>query len=170
MSLFRLCSRDGGRRRLGGGGGGGLHYDPTPGITRPTEDGKRRLIRGEGFASRVSGTVRPQDPGGGATSVAAPRLMKTDDISDTAELFKGGGGLPCSPPESRWCWSRRPVLGTLHDRSVHVTIKRGSPIAGMNGPLGGTVSEGDTRSPCGGGGGGGATPPPFRYCQEAPSS
>ena len=25
-------------------------------------------------------------------SVAAPRLMKTDDISDTAELFRGGGG------------------------------------------------------------------------------
>ena len=29
------------------------------------------------------------------------------------------------------------------------------PLAGTNGPLGGTVSEGDTRSPCGGGGGGG---------------
>ena len=26
------------------------------------------------------------------------------------------------------------------------------PLAGTNGPLGGTVSEGDTRSPCGGGG------------------
>ena len=68
------------------------HYDPNPGITRPTEDGKRRLIRGEGFASRVSGTVRPQDPGGGATSVAALRLMKTDDISDTNNYSGGGGG------------------------------------------------------------------------------
>ena len=28
------------------------------------------------------------------------------------------------------------------------------PLAGTNGPLSGTVSEGDTRSPCGGGGGG----------------
>ena len=55
-------------------------------------DGKRRLIRGEGFPSRVSGTVRPQDPGGGATPVAAPRLMKTDDISDPTELLRGWGG------------------------------------------------------------------------------
>ena len=78
----------------GGGGGGGVHYDPTPGVTRPTEDGKRRLIWGEGFASWVSGTVRHQDPGGGATSVAAPRLMKTDDISDTAELFRGASSGP----------------------------------------------------------------------------
>ena len=29
------------------------------------------------------------------------------------------------------------------------------PLAGTNGPLGGTVSEGDTRAPCGGGGGSG---------------
>ena len=114
-NLFRICSRDGRRRRLRGGGG----YDPTPGDTRPTEDGKRRLIRGEGFASWVSGTVRPQDPGGGATPVAAPRRIRTDDISDTAELSRGGGGgLRWSPPEFRWCWSRRPMLGILHDRSV----------------------------------------------------
>ena len=39
------------------------------------------------------------------------------------------------------------------------------PLAGTNRPLGGTVSEGDTRSPCGGGGG----VAPFRYCREAPS-
>ena len=51
---------------------GGIHHDPTPGDARPTEDGKRRLIRVEGFVSRVSGTVQPQDPGGGATPVAAP--------------------------------------------------------------------------------------------------
>ena len=75
MNLFRLCSRDGGQRRHRGGG----HYDPTPGDARPTEDGKRRLIRGEGFAYRVSGTVRPQDPGGGATPVAAPRRIRTND-------------------------------------------------------------------------------------------
>ena len=73
------------------GGGGGVHYDPTSGIARPTADGKRRLIRGDGFASWVSGTVRPQDPGGGTTPVAARRLMKTDDISDTTELLRGGG-------------------------------------------------------------------------------
>ena len=86
------------------------------------------MIRGEGFASRVSDTVRPQDPGGGATSIAAPRLMTNDDISDTAELFRGGGGGPVVPFRMSVVlvvW--RPVLGTLHDRSVHVTIKRRSP-------------------------------------------
>ena len=75
----------------------GVHYDPTPGVTRSTEGGKQRLIQGEGFASRVSDTVRPQDPGGRAMSIAAPRLMKTDDISDTAELFRWGGGAPVVP-------------------------------------------------------------------------
>ena len=111
----------------GGGGGGGVHYDPTPGDARPTEDGKRRLIRGEGFTSRVSSTIRSQDPEGGATPVAAPRQIRTDDVSDTAKLSRGGGGgLRWSPSEFRWCWSRRPMLGTLHDRSVHVTIKRSS--------------------------------------------
>ena len=47
-----------------------------PAVARPTAGGKRRLIRGEGFASLVSGTVRPQVTGGGATPVAALRLMK----------------------------------------------------------------------------------------------
>ena len=61
------------------------------GVARLTAGGKRRLIRGEGFASRVSGTVRPQDPGGGAKPVVAPRLMKTENISDTTKLLKGGG-------------------------------------------------------------------------------
>ena len=85
MNLFRLCNRDGGRRRLRGGGGG-VHYDSTSGVARPTAGEKRQLIRGEWFASRVSGTVRPQDHGGGATPIAAPRLMKTDNISNTTEL------------------------------------------------------------------------------------
>ena len=31
-------------------------------------DGKRRLIRGEGFATRISNNVRPQDPGGGTAN------------------------------------------------------------------------------------------------------
>ena len=44
------------------------------------------------FTSRVSGTVQPQYPGGGATPVAAPRRMMTNDVSDTAGLSGGGGG------------------------------------------------------------------------------
>ena len=37
----------------------------------------------EGFASRVSGTVRP---------LLLTRLMNTDDISAMTELLRGGGG------------------------------------------------------------------------------
>ena len=70
------------------GGGGGCHYDPTPGVTRPTEDGKRRLIRGRGSPPGSVVLFDPRIPGEGQ-SVAAPRLMKTDDISDTAELRNG---------------------------------------------------------------------------------
>ena len=110
---------------------------------------------GEGFASRVSGTVRLQDPGGGATPVAAPRRIKTDDVSDTADLFGGGGGGAPVIPRMSVVLVEETNAGTLHVRRVHVTIKRGShATAGTNRPLGGTVSEGDTRSPCGGGGGG----------------
>ena len=53
-------------------------------------DVKRRLIRGEGFASRVSGKVRPQDPGGGAVSIVAPRRMTNDDVSSTPVLSSVG--------------------------------------------------------------------------------
>ena len=145
----------------------GVHYDPTPGDTRPTEDGKRRLIRGEGFSSRVSGTVRPQDPGGGATPVAAPRRIMTNDVSNTAKLFGGrGGGLRWSPPEFRLCWSRRPVLGTLYDR-VHVMIKSSSHWLARTGRLVGLCLRATLGRPCEGGGGGGVAP--FRYCRGAPS-
>ena len=123
----------------GGEDSGGVHYDPTSGVARPTADGKRRLIRGEGFASRISGTVRPQDPGGGATPVAAPRLMTTDDISDTTELLRGGGA-PVVP-------SRISVV------LVEETSRPECPCDDQERqPLvGGAVSEGDTRSPWGGG-------------------
>ena len=36
---------------------------------------------GEGFASQVSGNVRPLDPGGGAVSIVPPRRMTSDDVS-----------------------------------------------------------------------------------------
>ena len=58
MNLFCLCSRDGGQRRLRGGG---VHYDPTSGVARPTADGKRRLIRGEGV--RLPGQWYCSTPG-----------------------------------------------------------------------------------------------------------
>ena len=70
--------------------------------------------------------------------VAAPRRIKTNDVSDTAKLAGGGGGdLRWSPPEFRWCWSRRPILRTLHDRSVHMMIKRSSHWLARTGSLAG---------------------------------
>ena len=67
MSRFRLCCRDGRRT-----------------ATDPATD--------PGFASRFSGNVRPQDPGGGAMPIVAPRRMTNNDVSNTPELSGGGGG------------------------------------------------------------------------------
>ena len=73
-------------------------YDLTPGGDGASSYGKRRLIRGEGFATRISGNVRPQEPGGGALTIAAPRQMMDVDVSDTPELSGGGGGGAQSVP------------------------------------------------------------------------
>ena len=85
---------------VGGENSRGFCYDLAPGGDGPTGHGKRRLIRGEGFASRVSGNVRPQDPGGGTMPIVAPRQMTNNDAS------------------------MRPLLEALQDGSVHVKIKR----------------------------------------------
>ena len=120
---------------------------PTPGVTRPTQDGKRRLIRGEGFASRrLYCTVRPQDPGEGATSVATPRLMKTDDI---AELFRLGP--PVVPSRISVVLVEETSAGDTSQPECPCDDQERQPLVGTNGPLGGTVYEGDTRLPCGGG-------------------
>ena len=166
-----------------------------PGGDGASSHGKRRLIRGEGFATRISSNVRPQDPGGGAPTLAAPRRMMDIDVTDAPELYGGGGpqlvpsrisvvlveeaiagdtprlgcprgvqserqparvtvfknslrsqcvegtlspsritdldttntpavgGLRRFPHGFRWCWSKRPKLGALHDGSVHVMTK-----------------------------------------------
>ena len=41
---------------------------------RPPVGGKRRLIRREGFASRISRNARPHDPGGGGGQLGPPSL------------------------------------------------------------------------------------------------
>ena len=146
----------------GGGMGGDGEGVETPGGDGPTEDGKMRLIRREGFASRVSGTVRPQDPGGRATPVAAPRRMMTNDVSDTAGL-SGGGGAQLVPS--------RILVVLVEETNAGDTSRPECPCEDQEKqPPGGTVYEDDTRSPCGGGG----HAPfhcclPFHCCRWAPS-
>ena len=59
--------------------------DTTAGDNGPPADGKRRLIREGGSASRVSIHVRPWDPGGGTVSTVPPRRTIFDDVSLAVE-------------------------------------------------------------------------------------
>ena len=54
------------------GGGGGCHYDPTSGVARPTEDGKRRLIRGKGSPPGSVVLFDPMIPGEGQRPLLLP--------------------------------------------------------------------------------------------------
>ena len=132
MSRFRLCYQD-----------ARFCYDLTSGGDVASSHGKRRLIRGEGFATRISSNVRPQDPGGGATTIAAPRRMMDIDVSDTPELSGGtsvgpltdfggvgrGGhswgtprlGCPCDEQSER-----QPARVTVSDNSLGLTCVGGT--------------------------------------------
>ena len=96
--------------------------------------------------------------------VAAPRLMKTDDISDRTELLRGGP--PVVPSRISVVLVEETKAGDTSQPECPCDDHKRQPPAHMTG-RGGAVSEGDTLSPCGGGGGGVAF---FRYCREAPSS
>ena len=72
-----------------------------------------------------------------------------------------------SPSEFRLCWSRRPRLATLHDRSEdHVRIKRSSHWLARTSRLVGLCLRATLGRRAGGGGGGIA---PFHCCRRAPS-
>ena len=75
-----------------------VYYDPTSAGNGPPAGGKRRLIREEGLASRVSSHVRPRDPGGGTVPTVSPRRMTIDDVSHVMELSGGGGGGASAGP------------------------------------------------------------------------
>ena len=94
-----------------------------------------------------------EDSGGGATPVAAPRLMKTDDLSDTTELLRGGGGAPVLPFSISVVLVEETKAGDTSRPECPCDVQERQPLAGLYGPHGGAVSEGDTRLPCGGGGG-----------------
>ena len=65
---------------------------------------------GEGFATRISSNVRPQDPGGGAQTMAAPRGLMNIEVTGSPRCPLGN--LRRYPRRFGWCWSRRPILGT----------------------------------------------------------
>ena len=81
-----------------------------------SSSGNRRLIRvggplGCGFTAQSSSKIQPQDPGGGAERIAAPRgVVEKCLLWSLSRLLHG----------CRWCWSRRPRLGALTGCSAHV--------------------------------------------------
>ena len=116
-------------------------------------DGKRRLILGEGFASRVSGNVRPQDPGAGAMPIVAPRRMMNDDVSDTPELSRGGGGsAQLVPSRISVVLVEETNAGDTPGRECPCEDQEKRPLAGTRKSSSGTMSDDDIRSICGGGG------------------
>ena len=110
MTHFRLCSQDGGREDAWW-----VYYDPTSGGNGPSAGGKRRLIREEGLASRVSSHVRPRDPGGGTVPTVSPRRMTIDDVSHTMEL-SGGGGAQLFPSRVLIVWTEETMAGDTPGR------------------------------------------------------
>ena len=76
--------------------GGCVMISPSE-VAKRRRTEKRRQIRGEGFATRISNNVRPQDPGGGVQTLAAPRQMMDIDVTDAPDLSGGGGGASAGP-------------------------------------------------------------------------
>ena len=126
-----------------------FHYDFTLGGGGASSNGKRRLIRGEGFATRISSNVRPQDPGGGAPTIAAPWGVMNIEVTDAPELSVGG---PPSVP------SRISVV-LVQEAKAWGTPRLGCPrddqniqlLAGVAKPASVTVWEDSLGSPCVGG-------------------
>ena len=105
-----------------------VYYDTAAGDNGPSAGEKRRLIRVGGPASRVSGHVRPRDPGGGTVSTVSPRQMTIGDVSHAVKQSRGGPQLVPSGVSTVWteetlagvtprwecphdepCWPRWPV-------------------------------------------------------------
>ena len=89
------------------------YYDTAAGDNGPPAGGKRRLIREGWPASRVSGHVRPRDPGGGTVSTVSPRRMTYDDVFQAVE--QSGGDLSWFPPGVSTVWTEETLAGDTHD-------------------------------------------------------
>ena len=121
---------------------GWVYYDPTSGGNGPPVCGKRRLIREEGFASRVSSSAG--DPGGGTVPTVSPRRMTIDDVSHTMELLDGRPmeGITC--PELLDCMLR--LLDTTLDGGLIERISDWEPVVHPvpDATLDGRLMEGTT--------------------------
>ena len=95
---------------------GWVYYDPTSGGNGPPAGGKQRPTRGGGgggLVSRVSGHVRPRDPGGGTVPTVSPRRMTIDEVSHVMELSGGGGGggPQLVPSRVSTVWTEETIAG-----------------------------------------------------------
>ena len=126
---------------------GWLHHDFTSGGGGPSSSGKRRLIRGGGgFAARISSKIRPQDPGGGATQIAAPRGVVDMEVTSS----------PVSSVVEPQSVPSRISMMLVEEAKVRGTECLGCPrvdqdlrlLAGVTNPASVTVCEGGYISPC----------------------
>ena len=79
--------------------------------------------------------------------MAAPRGVRDIEVASSQRCPLGG--LRWFPHRCRWCWPRRPILGTLHVWGVHdddIWL-----LAGGAKPASVTVAEDSLGSPCVGG-------------------
>ena len=65
---------------------GWFHYDFTQCGSEASSGGERSLIREEGFVTRISSNIQPQDPGGGAARLAAPRELVKMDVMNSPKV------------------------------------------------------------------------------------
>ena len=89
MRHSHICSPDGRWR-----GRGQIRYDIPPGGSGASPGGKRKLIRREGSAARISDRTRPQDPGGREAQHASSRpvlqptsqpvVLRSDEVGVSA--------------------------------------------------------------------------------------
>ena len=99
--------------------------------------------------------------------IVPPRRLMSDYVSGTPELSGGGGGgTSVGLLQSSVVLVEETMAGDTPGRECPGEDLEMRPLTGTKKPSGGTVSDDDSRLPCGRGGGGFA---PFRCCREAPS-
>ena len=107
---------------------------------------------GGGFASRVSGHIRPWDPGGGTVSTVSPRRMTIDDFCQAVEQ-SGGGGAQLVPSGVSIVWTEKTLAEDTPGREcpqddVGLRLREGTmwmlkdrvPSMNIESPYGGGVS------------------------------